>query len=227
MLFPKPKNDHYNSGGRRLIGHPSVFSNVCMQRTSDLNQRERERERERERARRRQRNQTTRTNKKQTKQVRGGGLGENAVPDVRVDDVERGQEENTRGTTNRNAVCVSPAPEEEKKRNATTANKNNQTTIEKKRDPRITVTGVGSWRANKSGQKISASERKHIPNPQTRKNESQKPKAESKIWEAKDRRVGGAHGPPRDLQRSILRVLDTEETQGLPRLGNRPQDSNV
>ena len=69
--------------------------------------------------------------------------------------------------------------------------------------------------------------KKRKPNPQIRKNESQKPKAKSQIWEAKDRRGGGAHGPPRNLQRSILRVLDTEETQGLPRLGNRPQDSSV
>ena len=84
-------------------------------------ERERERERESETP---TRNQTTRTNNK--KQVRGGSLGEDAVAEVRVDDVERGQEENTRGTTNRNAVCVSPAPEEEKKRDATTANKKKQ-----------------------------------------------------------------------------------------------------
>ena len=44
--------------------------------------------------------------------------------------------------------------------------------------------------------------------------------------EAKDRRGGGAHGPPRNPQGSISRVLGTEETRGLPRLGNRPQDSN-
>ena len=43
----------------------------------------------------------------------------------------------------------------------------------------------------------------------------------------KNMRGGGAHGPPRNLQRSILRVLDTEETQGLPRLVNRPQASTV
>ena len=43
--------------------------------------------------------------------------------------------------------------------------------------------------------------------------------------EAKDRRGGGAHGPPRNPQGSISRVLGTEETEDLPRLGNRPQDS--
>ena len=45
------------------------------------------------------------------------------------------------------------------------------------------------------------------------------------ILEAEDRRGGGAHGPPRALQGSILGVLDTEEISDLPRLGNRPQDS--
>ena len=57
------------------------------------------------------------------------------------------------------------------------------------------------------------------------KNRSRKTNQSILSLEAKDRRGGGAHGPPRNLQRSILRVLDTEETQGLPRLGNRPQDS--
>ena len=97
-------------------------------------------ERERERDRERERNADN-ENKPKTKhkpQVRGPHLGVVAVVDVRVDDVERGQEENTRGTTNRNAVCGSPAPGEREKRDATTANKkqpNNKRTRERERDP--------------------------------------------------------------------------------------------
>ena len=85
-LSPKrSQNNRDYSWGRRLEGHPIVFYNVCMQRRGDLNQ-ERERERETPTTKPNHKEQTTK------KQVRGGGLGENAVPDVRVDDVERGQD---------------------------------------------------------------------------------------------------------------------------------------
>ena len=76
--------------------------------------------------------------------MRGGGLGEDAVAEVRVDDVERGQEENTRGTTNRNAVCVSPAPEEEKKRERDDGEQKTTKQQTKERDPKISLTRVGS-----------------------------------------------------------------------------------
>ena len=51
---------------------------------------------------------------------------------LRVEEEECGRE-NTRGTTNRCAVCVSPAPEEKKKkRDATTANKKQPDNREKR-----------------------------------------------------------------------------------------------
>ena len=117
---------------------------------------------------------------------------------------------------------------EQRKRNATTANKKTTRQQKKREGPK---NDSNRGRVLKGRQKRTKNLRfrakKHEPNPRSRKNESQNPKAESKIWEAKDRRGGGAHGPPRDLQRSILRVLDTEETRSLPRLGNRPQDSSA
>ena len=64
--------------------------------------------------------------------------------EVRVDGEERGQD-NTRGTTNRSAVCVSPAPEEERKRNTTTASYKTTKQQEKEREtPATNLTRVGS-----------------------------------------------------------------------------------
>ena len=94
----------------------------------------RERERQRERERERNADNENKPKTKHKPQVRGPRLGVVAVVDVRVDDVERGQEENTRGTTNRNAVCGSPAPGEKEKRDATTANKKTTKQQENKRE---------------------------------------------------------------------------------------------
>ena len=101
----------------------------------------------------------------------------------------------------------------------------NQTTREKQGTQQQISHGSGFEGQNRSEQKISASERKRIPNPQPMKNESQNPKTETIILEAKDRRGGGAHGPPRALHGSILGVLNTEEIRDLPCLRSRPQDS--
>ena len=177
-----------------------------MQRRGDLNQRERERER------RRQRDQTTRANNK--KQVRGGGLGKmrGKMYGSMTWSVARKRTQGEPQTTTR--LVFPQRLKRRKKRDATTANKKQPDNKRRERDPRIILTEVRSSRADKSGQISLLPSEKHILNPQVRKNNSQNPKAESKIWEAKDRRGGGAHGPPRDLQRSILRVLDTEDTQG-------------
>ena len=52
MLFPNPKNNHHHNGGRRLVGHPRLIYNMCLQAGATYpKEREREnRERERERA---------------------------------------------------------------------------------------------------------------------------------------------------------------------------------
>ena len=48
-LPPKqPRNNRDDNWGRRLVGHPLVYTRVCMQSAGDLNQRERERERARD-----------------------------------------------------------------------------------------------------------------------------------------------------------------------------------
>ena len=118
---PKSKN-HRNCNGGAPSDRPPP---VCLQRkhadTSGRRERKRkrEREKEREREKKKKHKKHKKKNTKKTKQKktqRGGDLEENAVHDVRVDDVERGREENTRGTTNRDTACVSPAPGEKKKR---------------------------------------------------------------------------------------------------------------
>ena len=136
----QPRNNRDDNWGRRLVGHPHLFYYVCIHSRGVLYQRERERERERE-------SETpTKKPKKKKKQVRDVDLdvvvdeGERVVGGGRVQDGE-----NTRGTTNRLAVCGSPAPERrEKKRDATTANKKHPDNKRRERDPKKMRTGVGS-----------------------------------------------------------------------------------
>ena len=219
----QPKNNRHYNWGRRLVGHPRVLSHICLQSRGDLHQRERERERERERDA-----DDDNTPKKRQKTA-GAGAMPRGKCGARGTGRRRGAcagRRDTRGTTNCSAVCVSPAPEKEKERHSTTAGKNNQTTRENERDP-SNESNRGRVLKGKKKQTKNLCFRAKNPSrtPKTKKKESENPKTKSQVWEAKDRRGGGAHGPPRDLQGSVLRVLDTEETQGLPRLGNRPQDS--
>ena len=130
----------------------------------------------------------------------------------------------TRGTTNCSAVCVSPAPEEEKERHSTTAGKNNQTTREKERDP-SNESNRGRVLKGKKKQTKNLCFRAKNPS-RTQKPRRKKAKTPRRNHRSGKQRIG-AHGPPRDLQGSVLRVLDTEETQGLPRLGTAPKTAEA
>ena len=106
--------------GARLVGHPSVFSNICMQSRGDLNQRERERDADNE----------TKPKTKQQQQVREVRLDVGAVAGVRVEEEERGRV-NTRGTTNRHGLCFPSAWKEEEEKRDDGEQQNNQTTRKK------------------------------------------------------------------------------------------------
>ena len=132
----KKQNQKTGSISPFVIGESPRYVLACRAREPP---KERERERERE----------AHHNQDKKKHSVAVDLEENAVHDVWVEGEGMcAGRKDTRGTTNRNAVCVSPAPEEEKKRDATTANKKTTKQQEKKRererDPRVILTRVGS-----------------------------------------------------------------------------------